>query len=290
MAAAHDLEVETVVDSGPRIAPLDRQFGQRRGDIDPRERGGDIRQRLRRIDRVGAQPLEQFALDGERLIGALRNARGERRQLVGGEPHRGADGLAMAEQCAVVAGLQFVRMLRRHLDEVAQDAVVLDAQAARAAFAAVARLKRRDHPPALVAQAAHLVERRMRAGLDEPAVAREVRRLGGQEMIERIVQAGGFREAGNQMLARFANFAERSFERIVRIGKRVPQCACDLQSVADARQIAGAAAADGNARQGPRQIRRAAKMPANAAAKFGIAREQRDRVLPPRDGARIGQG
>ena len=215
----------------------------------------------------------------QRLIARLGDAAGERRQFVGREAHRAADGLAMAEQIAVGAGLQFVGVLRRDFDEIAEHAIVLDAQLRHAAFAAIARFQLRDDAARFVAQAAHFVERRMRAGGDEAAVAREKGRLGDQEMRKPVGQLEQAAMPSARSAARCASFARRRAKRIVR-RQAVAQAARGLQARRAKRQIARAAAPHRQPRQRARDVGRARADPrADAAAQFGIAGKKRHRIL-----------
>ena len=75
-------------------------------------------------------------------------------------------------------------VLGRHLDVEAQHGVVPDFQALDAGFGDVARLQLGDQPPALVAQAAQLVQLRPVALGDEAAVANRERQIRGQRCVQ----------------------------------------------------------------------------------------------------------
>ena len=166
MAAARNREGVAVVDLGTDMALADGKFGERGGDVEDRQRFGDARQHLGRGQRLARHLVEQFFFYGERLIGGLRDAVCERREFVGRKAHGAAHRLAMA----IAGGHQFVGVPTRDFDEIAQHAVMLDLER-RAAFFAIARFERGDHPARFVAQRAHFVERRMGSRPHEAAVA-----------------------------------------------------------------------------------------------------------------------
>ena len=66
---------------------------------------------------------------------------------------------------AIMRRLQEPFALRlRHLDEIAEKVIVLELELLCSRHVAIARLQRRDHAPAFVAQRAQLVERRVISG------------------------------------------------------------------------------------------------------------------------------
>ena len=88
----------------------------------------------------------------------------------------------MVEQRAVLARLQFVGMLGRDFDEIAEHAIVLDAQRRHSTLFAITPFEARDHPAAFIAQRPHLVQRRVRARGNETAIAHQKRQFCGQKM------------------------------------------------------------------------------------------------------------
>ncbi len=155
----------------------------------------------------------------------------------------------MAEQIARLARHQLVRVLRRHLNEIAEHAIVLDLER-RAAGLAIARLQRRDHAAAFVAQLSRVVQRRMHTGDDEPAIAREEPRLVRQQMIMEIVRVScdTCGDAFGQRKTRRVDALRsgRGFQRIVEI-QPVAQGARAFDAVTQRCQIARTAPAHRNA-------------------------------------------
>jgi hypothetical protein len=109
MAPAFDVKVDALVHERACVSRRCSKFAQCACHIDHRKRVGDGVQLGCLLDHVRAHLVEEFALDGERLFGRLRDATGKRGELVGREAHRAADRLAVAEEFAVAAGLQLVR-------------------------------------------------------------------------------------------------------------------------------------------------------------------------------------
>ena len=160
--------------SRPDVALLDREGGQRGGDVELGERHRpSTPRRGRGREHGGPQALEQLQLE---LDGALRGARDpalEVGQLVGRVAHGAGHALAAGRRPAGRAPA----WARGDLDKVAQQVVVADLEGRDAGLAAVALLERRDVLPALVAQRAQLVQLAADALADEAAVAGEERRL-----------------------------------------------------------------------------------------------------------------
>ncbi len=67
----------------------------------------------------------------------------------------------MTEQFLV--GHQFIGVLLRHFDEIAQHAIMLDAKLAHPAFAAIAAFQGGNDAAGFVAQLPQFIQRRMRA-------------------------------------------------------------------------------------------------------------------------------
>ena len=92
----------------------------------------------------------------------------------------------MDEGCGERRLDQLVAVFRIHLDEEAEDVVVLDAQARDGGVGCVLRLKARDDGAGVFLQGAGLVQRRIEAGSDEAAIARlngEIACKGGGDLV-----------------------------------------------------------------------------------------------------------
>ena len=88
----------------------------------------------------------------------------------------------------LLVGHQLVGMLLADFDEIAQHAIVLDLELADAAALAVLAFQPGDDAAGFIAQGAHLIQRRMRAGPDEAAIARQIRRLVHQQEFQPVGQ------------------------------------------------------------------------------------------------------
>ncbi len=154
MAPALDRKAQRTVDMRARPVAFDREFGERRGDVDFRKRGAEPAQHVGLARGRLPQPLENLELEAERAIGGRGDARFQIDQRMGGEAHRARHGLAVNE------GRRMRRLQQRsrpaacgRLEVIAEEIVVLDLELAHARLFGVARLHFGDHAPALVAQA-----------------------------------------------------------------------------------------------------------------------------------------
>jgi hypothetical protein len=68
-------------------------------------------------------------------------------------------------------------VLLAHFDKIAQHAIMLDLELGNAALLAVFAFQPRDHPPGFIAQAAHLIQRRMGARFHKATIAGQIRWL-----------------------------------------------------------------------------------------------------------------
>ena len=127
--------------------------------------------------------VEQRQFHRERGFARLRDAHRQRRQFVGTKTHRRGDRLAMAEGAGAL-GQQFVGIGGRQFDEIAQHRIVLDLQRSDPGLAAIARFQPSDHAARFIAKRARFIQRGMRAGKNEPAIAREEGRLGDEQLFE----------------------------------------------------------------------------------------------------------
>src|SRR5579872_257475 len=265
MAAALDMKSKTVVDGRTTEARGGGEFAKRRRHVDDRKRIRDDVQRRGLFHDIAAKRVEQFAFERERLFARLRDAARQRRKFVGREAHGAADRLAMTEEIAVGVGLQLVGMLRRHFDEIAEYAIVLDAQLRDTAVASVSRLEPGDDPARFVAQTPDLVQWRMHAWCNEAAIAREEGWFRHEKLFEPVVNARNFGEGGDQRRKNVIYFAGRRLQRIVKL-ELVAQGTRALDAVAQVGQIARPAAADRNSRQSACNVGHAAQFLPRGAA------------------------
>ena len=168
MAPAFDFEAQRSVDQRAGPVALDREFGERGGDVDLGQRRPEAAQALALCETGLAQALERLEFDRERPVGRRGDARLEISERVGGEAHRAGHRLAMDEG-RVERGLEqrLAGGLRR-LDVVAEKVVVLDLELPDARLIGVGGLQLGDDAAAFVAQAARLIERRQGAGRTNP--------------------------------------------------------------------------------------------------------------------------
>ncbi len=153
MTPAADLEGGALVDCRPHPQRLGRELGQRRREVECGERrrgGGDLGAAGHHLtDEILVEPQfqRQSPLGGTGDLGFEVGQFGRRVAL------RARHRLAVDKFRPELAG-----MVRRHLDVITDDVVVADLQCADRGLAGIARLQCRDHPAALVAQAAPFVE------------------------------------------------------------------------------------------------------------------------------------
>ena len=142
-------------------------------DIEAGERLGGGFQRVALRDNRGDEIGEDRQFEGEGPVGGRRDLCLELGELRGREAHGVRHGLAMDEaRCAARLRLaqQLLAGRRRHLDEIAQKVVVLDAQLPDFNGIGVAHLQFGHDAAAFVAQSAYLVERRRVALADKAAI------------------------------------------------------------------------------------------------------------------------
>ena len=155
--------------SGPGPVALDGELRERGGDVDIGDRRAEGSKALAFGKTGVAQPLEGVELERQRPVGGRGDPRLELDERVGGEAQRPGHGLAVDEG-RVEGGLEQRLALRlRRLDVVAEEVVVPDLELPDARLLDIGRLHLGDHPPALVAERARLVERRQAARADEAA-------------------------------------------------------------------------------------------------------------------------
>ena len=146
----------------------------------------------------------------------------------------------------------------------------------------VARLHRGDDEPRGVAQVAGLVERRLIAFADEAAVALDQRQLFGQCAFE---FAGQIARGAAQRLHHGRDLRRRR----VKLRKPRQRLIGRQNAVAQACEIARAAASDRQPRQRARHVGRGAQRGADIVARGAVGDERRDRVQPPRNRGIVGQ-
>ncbi len=282
MTAALDDEVETGIDLRPHIIALDRECGQRGGDIDHGKRFGcrlDLCARGR--DGCG-EALEDFEFQPERAVGRIGDLGLKLAELRRGEAHLAGERLAMDEAGVERRSEQLLAVLRRDVDEIAEHVVVPDLQRADAGRLGVAHLQRGDDAARFVAQRARLVERALAARAHEAAVALERRQFVG-ECAGKLGRDGriGPPQCGRRLRDLVRHDRKRR-EPCRKLGR-------GRDAVADAGEIARPAAADDKPRQRAGEIGRRLEPLAHFGAQAAVAREHRDGVEPARDLLRIGE-
>ncbi len=247
MAAAGNGESKTAVDIRPRVIAFDRQRRQRRRDVKQRHRVGRfLDRRAGGGDRRG-EAIEDVQFQRQRAVGGIGDLGFEFAKLGGGEADLAGRGLAMDERGIERRRHQFIAVLRRDVDEIAEHIVMPDFQRPDAGGLGVAHLQRGDDAARFVAQCPRFVERRLVAGADKTAVAAERRQLLGQ----RPLQLGSDRGVGPaQRRDGLRKLARQRAERRKPRGKFTRR----ENAVADRRKVARAATADDDARQRAGQI------------------------------------
>ena len=283
VAAAADRETRAVVDGGACPPAGECEFGQRRRDVEHGDGAGGQRDRLGAGDHLLRQFVEQREFQGERLVGgmgdpALQVAEFDRRIALG------ADHRLPQDERRRRPGRQALGVLGRDLDEETQHGVVPDLEALDPGFSHVARLQLGDQPPALVAQAAQLVQLLPVALGDEAAVANRERQIRGQRCVQQpdefavlaqVLHCSG--DAGRRRTAQAG------------VGGEITQVAGGRERVADRREIARAAAAQRDPRQRALRVRTALQGFTHGGAQPLAIDEHADHVEPPVDSHRIGQ-
>ena len=169
-----DPEGQGIVDDGPGIAAIHRQFRQRAQHVEHSQRFRRTRQIAGAGRHLARQVVEQLQLQGQRAVAGLQDAGLQFRQFHRSETHGVRHGLAVDE--AVVAP-QALRLRLADLDEIAQHIVVLDPQVGGAGLVCIAFLQCCDVAATVVAQGPQLVQFGRVAGSDKAAVAGVGRKL-----------------------------------------------------------------------------------------------------------------
>ena len=182
MAAAADHKRERAIDSGAHIVAFDSERRQRRCHVD---HGKRLRRKLDGRGcrgNHGGKAFENFQFQRQGALGGIGDLGFEFAELGGGEAHLSGGGLPV-DECGVERRRhQFVTVLRRDVDEIAQHIVVPDFQRADAGGLGIFHLERGDDAPRFIAQRPGLVERGVIAGADKAAVAAERRQFIGQRL------------------------------------------------------------------------------------------------------------
>ena len=155
-----------------------------------------------------------------------------------------------------------------------------DLERADAAQADILGLQLGDHPAALVAQPAGVVELGVEGRRHERAVAGEERRLGDQRSVE----------PRDQRLVPGQRLARRGEHRGELVRQRRAQPLRLRQAVADRREIARAAAVERQPRQRPLEVGHLAQVLAHRPRGLCRGVEVADRVLPFADQPGVGRG
>ena len=270
MPAAFDGKAERAVDFGPHIIVVDRELGQRGRDVEQRKgmRGGA--QIVAGASDHRAEPLEDLQLQPQRAVAGIGDLGFDLAEFGGGEADLAGQRLAMDEGRVQRRRHQLVAVLRRHLDEIAEHIVVADLEALDAGVVGVARLHRGDDEARGVAQVAGLVERGLIAFANEAAVALDQRQLLGQRALEFARQLA-------RRAAQRRHHRSDILRRMIELVEPRQRLVGGEDAVAQACEIARAAAADRQPRQRARHVGRAAQDGADIVARRAVRDEGRRR-------------
>ena len=169
MAAAFDLQARLLDDLRPAPAAFSRALGLSGRHIDPRQRRRRGGNRLARGDGFADQLLEMRLLRRQRMAARFGDAARFLVQRERIEAHRAGHRLAVGE--AAVGRHQRIGVTARHLDEIAEHAVVPDLERGHPGLVAVLRFERGDRAARMGRDRAQLIERRIVALGDEAALA-----------------------------------------------------------------------------------------------------------------------
>ncbi len=282
MAAAPDLEVDSVVDLRPTIVAFDGQPRQGGRDVEIGQRPGGRRDALGNFRHPFDKRLENLAFHGQRPVGGASDPALQVAQFHGRVAHRVGHRLAVDERRALAGGDR-AAMPGRHLDVIAEQVVVADLEGGNICFANVTFLQPGDETPALVAQRALLVEVRRIALGDESPVLDGDRQLLGQgpaKLLDQVVMIAQHR--------RSLGDGRGNAGKIIRFDI-VTNDRGQVEAVADGSQVPRAAAAQGQARQRAFDIRTAAQMLGQGVALARRIDEELDAVQAPLDVRHGGQ-
>ncbi len=189
--AALDPKGAAAIDAGTHPALACRDIGEGAGKVDLGQRARRLPDPRRMIQHRGAKPIEDAALDFQRAVAGVEDARLQFRKLDRGKADLVGGGLTVDE--GVRHRQHPVGMGGGGLDEISQHVVVPDLQALHPGPGGVIGLHPGDHAAPLVAQAAGLVQIGVVTGRDETAIATQQRRLGHQclfQKMDQIVMSG----------------------------------------------------------------------------------------------------
>ena len=274
---ARDLEGETATDHRAHPSEIGREIGERARHID----GGDgARHGLDHrapFDDARREPREDGKLDRQRLVGGRGDLAFELAELDGREAHGAGHGLAVREDARQLLLEEALADRLRHLDEVAEHVVVLDAQGPAIRLLRVAGLQRRDDAAALVAQRPHLVERGVIARPHETAVPLEQRQL--------------LRQGGRDLARQRRLGTHHRLSRLVELGARIGAGRRErerdgtrlLESLPDRREVARPGAIEREPAQGAHHVGDAPQPRTNIGAELRPLDEIGDRIVPGAD-------
>ena len=177
---------------------------------------------------------------------------------------------------------QFVAVLRRHLDEIAEHIVVPDLECLDAGVLGIARLHRGDDEAGGVAQIPALVEGGLITLADEAAVALDQRQLLGERAFE---FAGEVARGTAQRFHHGDDFRWRRFK----LRQPRERLICREDAVAQAGKVARAAASDRQARQCARHVGRGAQRGPDIVARRAVGDKGGNRIQPPCDPRAVGE-
>ena len=173
----------------------------------------------------------------------------------------------------MIVGRHRAQVRLRHLDVVAEDAVVADLERRDAGSRALALFHLRDHLLARTADRPQLVELPIDAVAREAAVAREHRRVFGQRRFNRAADVREVVELGD----------ERSHERRLQLAEHRAHPRHDAERLPEADEVAWSGGAEGGTRDEPLEVLNGFQRLAEPAAIGRTERQLLDGVEPMAD-------
>jgi hypothetical protein len=157
MAPAENHEIAACIDVGAHIGALDRERRERRSDIDGGERAGRGLDGVGGGDRFGGQRIEDRQFQPQRPVRRIGDAGFEAGEFRGGEADLAGERLAVDEGRVPRRGHEFIAVLRRDLDKIAEHIVVADFQTPNLGFLRITRLQGCHHAAGFIAQRPRLI-------------------------------------------------------------------------------------------------------------------------------------
>ena len=272
MAPADDFEVEGRVDMRARPAAFLGDLGERREYVETRKAPREPLQIVRTRENERREFVEDRNFARQSAIGGGRDFALQLDEFARREAHRVGHRLAMRESRVEGRAQQPLSLRARRFEKIAKEVVVLDADF-RLRLRGVFRFELDDHLAAVVAQRAGFVEFRIAPFANEIAVA-PIDRLAVRKTsrnLRRQCRIGGCERFG----------LARNFLRWFEPREKLRDILRRRKRGADAREIAWAAALQGEPRHCAGEVGRARQLRAQGCAQLR-AFEKKTRGVEPR--------